>query len=275
MRITFREFLEGVERNKENDLLMTIDNATGVSDSSRISTYQPSKLRSSADKSKTLGHRVFYAYQYRSSEEITDLLKSIKGKGTAKLDRAMLDLFVDKTAKYIASNLPKKIDVVICPNSSSPLARLFSYKLGKYLNVEVIYDAFDKLQIVLPEKRADAIEYVIANFIDLAKFNAQFNSKTSEVKQLALKRLATDIMNSIKRSGKVELKTVYKPTAKFASSFMRQEVHTKHRLLGKNVLVADDSFSSGGTMMEIFRQATEQMGANDISVAVIFMHKSK
>ena len=272
--LTFSQYTESIER-KDDYADVSVDAISGSNTDTTISTYQPEKLRSTADKSKTLGYRVYYAYPYHSSDEITDLLKSLKGTGSLKIDRARLDIFLDKTAKYMAKTLKGNIDVVVCPHSSAPLARTFAYKLGKHLDVEVIYDAFYKQKITIPENKDDAIAYIINNFIDIKRFRESYKAKTPEDLNEALRKLAAGILRSVKKSGKVELKLLYKPTAKFAANFLNSEVHVKHRLFNQRVLVADDSFSSGGTMMEIFRQAADQMGAKELYGAVIFMQKSK
>jgi hypothetical protein len=272
---TFRQYLDESVKRLDTDFVdLSIDSTQTPKNDLSIPTFQPSKLRSTADKTKTLGNRVFYAYPYSSSEEITNLLKTIKSKGPYKLDQPKLDLFIGKTAAYMAESLKGKFDVILCPNSSSYVAKRFAQKLGQQLDVEVIYDAFDKLKINLPEKREDAIKYVMDNFIDKRRFAETFKAKDQQTFDTNLRKLALGIVNSIRRVGKLELKLLYKPTAKFAANFMKAEVHTKHRLLEKRVLVVDDSFSSGGTMMEIFRQALDSMGAASVSGAVIFMQKS-
>ena len=63
---TYEQLIESL-RAIDGKLELTVDsNRTDGSDN-LISTFQPPKLRSTKDATKTLGNRVFYAYAYTSS----------------------------------------------------------------------------------------------------------------------------------------------------------------------------------------------------------------
>jgi len=272
--LCFNEFLESISVDQNGFVGLSIDKEPSRSADS-ISTFQPNRLRSTADKSKTLGNRVYYAYSYESSSIVTDLLKSIKGSGSSKLDLARLDLFVEKTAKYMAEHLKdQSFDILAAPKSSAPLVKLFAYKLGKHLGIEVVYDSFAKFKLDIPAGKEESIQYVIDKFIDLDQFGKTFRVVDEKERKEALRKLARGIISSINKSGKIELKALYKPTAKYAANFLKPEVHTELKFLGKKVLVVDDSLSSGGTMMEIFRQLNK-LGAHSMSGAVMFKQESR
>jgi len=247
---------------------------SGASDEQRIILPPIKKVKARTSKEKTLGNPVYYAYTYQTAEKITDLLKSIKGSGSHKVDKIELDRMIDKTALSMTKSMPK-FDCIVCPKSSSDAVRLFAMKVGKYSATEVIYDTFDKSKIVLPKDRKEAIQYVINNFIDMKRFNLDYTQPDPDERAKVLNSLASGIVRSLNSSGKVELKKLYKPVAKFASNFMRREVHLEYQLFDKKVLVVDDSFSSGGTMMDMFRIVMDECGASEVAGCVMFMQSSK
>lgn len=271
---SFRHFYESLSKRPDNWLDLSID-TTNTKSGESISTFQPPKLRSTADKSKTLGKRVFYAYSYQSSSDITDILNSFKGNGPLRLNRIKQDLFIDKTAKYMAEHLKTLgFDVIAAPNSSSHVVKLFAYKLGKYLGVEVIYDSLNKLKVSIPDDKEAALKFIRDNFIDHSKIASEYKGDQAQ-KEKMIRELSMEIRRQFTKNGEIKAKNLHKQTAKFVYKFMKPSAHSEYKYLYKNVLVVDDSLSSGGTMKEMLRIIMNELGASEVSGAVLFSQRSK
>lgn len=199
---------------------------------------------------------------------MNDILRSVKGTGSMFLDHAKLELFMMKTARHMSSQLPS-VDVIVCPKSSSAIAKKFAHLIGRYSNAEVIYEAFEKTKFDLPQDREDALNYVVNKFIDVRRFEEEYKADAA-TKRKELRALASSILNSINKTGKIEMKKIRKSVARFVHNFMSTSSHVNTKLSNKRVLIVDDSFSSGGTMTDMIRHVINN-NAKEVFGAVLFL----
>lgn len=238
-------------------------------DRESISTAVPLPLRMTA--SKTRGVPIYYAYNYLHSDEVTELLKALKGKGSLKVEDRQLERFFKDTVEYLTTGLKqRKItpDLVVCPASSSTLTREFAMKLASALNTKVVTDAFLKQKAFqLPEDKAEALKVIADKFIDHDLIAAKYHG--ADVDKF-VNRVALSVYSSLKKYGTLELKGVDKQTAKFIKGFMDKEVDVEYEIMDKEVLVVDDVLSSGSTMSEICRLVKDDCMAKAVNGVVIF-----
>lgn len=241
-----------------------------ASDRESIATVTPLPLRMTA--SKTRGVPVYYAYNYLSSEEVTEILKAMKGKGSLKVDDRQLENFYRDTVTYLVKGLKQRKlvpDIVVCPASSATMVKEFAIRLAKELgNVKVVTDAFLKSKAFkLDDDRAKAIEDIKGKFIDHDLIAAKYHGADAEK---FTTQVATSVYQSIKKHGNLELKDVYKQFGKFVKGFMDKQPNVEYEVMDKNVLVVDDVLSSGATMSEICRLVKDECLAKEVNGVVIF-----
>lgn len=238
-------------------------------DRESIATSVPLPLRMTA--SKTRGVPVYYAYNYLHSEEVTELLKAIKGKSELKADDRQLNRFYDDTASYMVAGLKQrkiKPDIVVCPASSSTVTREFTMRLAKALdNAKVVTDAFLKQKAFkLEDNRVKGIEQC-KKFVDMDLIKVKYHGDDAD--KFATK-VATSVYQSIKKHGSLELKDVYKQFGMFVKGFMDKQLDVEYELMDKEVLVVDDVLSSGSTMSEMMRLVKDECMAKTVYGVVIF-----
>jgi hypothetical protein len=237
-------------------------------DRESIATAVPLPLRMTA--SKTRGVPVYYAYNYLSSDEVTELLKAIKGKSDMKPDGNQLSRFFDDTAAYLVAGLKQqkiKPDVIVCPASSSTVTKEFSMRLAKALDAKVVTDAFLKQKAFkLEDDRAAGIKQC-EKFVDFDLIKTKYHGDDADK---FAKQVATSVYQSIKKHGTLELKDVYKQFGKFVKGFMDKQPDIEYDLMDKEVLVVDDVLSSGSTMSEMMRLVKDECLAKTVNGAVIF-----
>jgi hypothetical protein len=240
------------------------------SDRESITTATPLPLRMTA--SKTRGAPVYYAYNYLHSDEVTELLKAIKGKGTLKVDDRQLNRFFDDTVAYMVTGLKQrkiKPDVVVCPASSAPITKEFAMRLAHGMHdVKIVTDAFLKQKAFkLPEDKAAALKVIADKFVDRDLVQAKYHGDDVEK---FVNRIALSVYSSIKKYGTLELKGIDKQVGKFIKGFMDKGLDVEYELMDKEVLVVDDVLSSGSTMSEMMRLVKDECLAKTVNGAVIF-----
>lgn len=269
--ITFKQYLVREDVFAQDGKLKLAVNGPGPARAStpdRISTNLPNRLR--ATTSNTGGTPVFYAFSYVPSEETTELLKSIKGKGKYEVDDVRRFKFLDETASYIAKHLKdSKLapDVITAPRSSSGLLKEFAEILARKLGIENVHLAayHKKEHPKLPSDRAEAMEYIKNHFIDHAMLDAKYHGEDREAFE---NEIAKGLYYKLKDGGVLDAKKVHKPHAKFVKGYYDLG-DLDDTLDGKNVLVVDDVQSTGSTMNDVFRIAKD-LGAAKVYGAVIF-----
>jgi pyrimidine operon attenuation protein/uracil phosphoribosyltransferase len=239
------------------------------SDRESITTATPLPLR--VVTSKTRGVPVYYAYNYLHSEETTEILKSIKGKGSLKVSSVQMENFFTDTAKYLVTGLKQrkiKPDIIVCPVSSSTIVKEFALRIAKLLDTKVITDAFLKQKAFrLPEDKVEALKLIADKFIDHDFVAIKYHG--DEAMEFTNK-IAQTIYGSIKKSGTLELKGIYKQFGKFVKGFMDKIADVEYEIMDKEVLVFDDVLSSGSTMSEIIRLVKDECLAKIVNGVVIF-----
>jgi hypothetical protein len=240
------------------------------SDRESITTATPLPLRVVA--SKTRGVPVYYAYNYLHSEEVTELLKALKGKSDLKLDNRQLEHFFTDTCDYLVKGLKQrgiKPDLMVCPASSSTLVREFAIRLAKAMgDVKLVTDAFlKKKAFILPEDRNQALRLIADTLIDKELVAAKYHGADAED---FMKKIAAGILLSIKKHGSLELKDVYKQYGKFVKGFLDKKPDVEYDIMDKEILILDDVLSSGSTMSEMVRLVKDDCLAKTVTGVVIF-----
>lgn len=202
---------------------------------------------------------------YVSSDQSTKILQSLKGKGPYQVTDKQIDQLltgvVGACRQLFASVKP---EVLIYPKSSSDLLKQFVEKLKKaYPGIEVLDEAFIKKAL----KAGDEEALINTDHPDWEKFSKENPKAVSELK----KTLARHIQD-----GNLELKKLYKPYVKFIKNFveLKDAYNVLEKVMDKNVMVVDDIFSSGTTMLEMMRQLKE-FEPKDISGLTIFKRTSE
>ena len=200
-------------------------------------------------KSSIKGSEPIYSIlNYVSSPESTKLLTSLKGKGPYVVNEKQIDQLltgVVGACKQIMHTLDP--DVILYPKSSSPLVKQFVDRLHKaYPKVTFADEAFVKKVL----KAGDEDALLNTQHPDWKKFAAENPDAVEDLKK-TLKRHIKD--------GNLELKKLYKPYVKFIKNFveMKDASNTLDQVIEKRILVVDDVFSTGSTMLEMFRQLRE------------------
>lgn len=232
--------------SKDGRLVMAAQASRSSSDADSISTY----VRRQPYESTCAYGDVYSVLNYVSSDETTDLLNSVKGKGPYVVNDAQLERFINTMAAACSSLMSRlSIDVIISPKSSSELVNKFVHALQKNNNkLVVLTDAF--------MKRAFDAEKVGA----LINMDHPYWQKFSDNNPGAVSKLTRSLEKQIKdNAGHIEIKKLYKPYAKFIKNFLElQDAYTcLEMVMGKNVMVIDDVYSSGSTMVEMMRQLKE------------------
>jgi hypothetical protein len=221
---------------------------------------------------------VYYAFSYIPGEDSTDMLKSLKGKGPYTVPEVRRTHFLDDSSSHMAAQLRKlrvSPDVIVAPNSSSPLLADFAQRLADKLDVPMTYiGAFDKVEdFELPEDRKEALAFVKRHFIDYDYLRSKIEGDTSKIED----DIAKNVLSNIKKhGGRIEAKHIFKQFGKFVKGFMAHKLKgdDEYELLDKNVLVLDDVLSSGTTMTELFRIAKDELGAASVMGAALFARTS-
>jgi hypothetical protein len=241
------------------DLISILEGISAAQDHVRISTTAwketstPDTISTSFKripyKSSIKGSEPIYSIlNYVSSPESTKLLTSLKGKGPYIVNEKQIDQLltgVVGACKQIMVTLDP--DVILYPKSSSPLVKQFVDKLHRaYPKVKIADEAFVKK--VLQAGDEDAL--LNTQHPDWKKF-ADENPESVEDLKKNLKRHIKD--------GNLELKKLYKPYVKFIKNFveMKDASNTLDQVIEKRILVVDDVFSTGSTILEMFRQLRE------------------
>jgi hypothetical protein len=243
---TFKQYLSEEIAIFNDKIRITTQHDRAASMSNSISTYfKKVPLETSIPDCPAVVHSLL---NYVSSEDSTNILKSLKGKGPYDVDQKQLASLM-ANAKTASAGLIKKLkpDVIIYPKSSSPLVKLFVDQLSTLApNAKVLSDAFIKKAL-----DAEDVEPLInKNHPQWEKF-AKSSPKAVHELEMSLKRQI--------KNGELELKKLYKPHLKFIKNFIElKDAYTVlDTVLDKHVLVIDDILSSGSTMNEMVRQLVD------------------
>lgn len=208
---------------------------------------------------------IWSVLNYISSEQSTKILQSLKGKGPYEVSDKQLDqLLTGVVGACRQLFISFKPEVIIYPKSSSDLLKKFVDKLHKaYPNIEVLDEAFVKKIL----KAGDEEALINTNHPDWKKFSEENPKAVEELK----KSLARHIQD-----GNLELKKLYKPYVKFIKNFveLKDAYSVLEKVMDKRVMVVDDIFSSGTTMLEMFRQLKE-FEPKDLAGLTIFKRTSE
>lgn len=191
---------------------------------------------------------IYSILNYISSEQTTNMLTSLKGKGPYTVNARILDELmtgVVGASKKIIEHLDPQI--ILYPKSSSDLVKKFVDKLkATYKKIEIVDEAFVKKVLQAGDEEA----LINTQHPDWKKFASENPDAVDELKK-SLKRHIKD--------GNLEIKKLYKPYVKFIKNFveLKDASATLDHVLGKRVLVVDDILSSGTTILEMFRQLRE------------------
>ena len=258
-------------RELSNDLICVLE-AISISQGKLVISSTNSKETSTRDlistsfkripyKSSIKGSEPIYSVlSYLSSDDTTNMLTSLKGKGPYVTNPKQVDQLLDGAVgacKQIMNHL--KPEVIIYPKSSSTLVKDFVDRLHKaYPGIKIVDEGFVKKLINAGDEEA----LINTSHPDWKKF-ADENPKAVEDLKKSLKRNIKD--------GTIEMKKLYKPYVKFIKNFveMKDASNTLDQVIGKRVMVVDDILSTGTTILEIFRQLRE-FEPEDLSGLTIF-----
>lgn len=245
---TFKQFVSESIYASGNKLIITkqVDRAASTHDT--ISTrFRKLPYVSNV---KGMGAPVYSLLNYVPSDETTNLLLSLKGKGTLELNATQKDTFMKEVSiasrKVIQDFKP---DAIIYPKSSSPFTSEFADAVIQQANgVKVLKDGFAKAML-----DAENVEPLLnTSHPDWPKF-AKDNPKLVDKLK---KSLASQIKSN---AGYLNAKDLYKQQARFIKNFLELKVAYEKLddVIGKRVLVIDDVFSTGTSMSDMIRQVNE------------------
>jgi hypoxanthine phosphoribosyltransferase len=223
---------------------------------------------------------VYYAFSYKPSDKpggSTDLLKSLKGNGPFKLTDARREKFLNDATEHMADQFRRMRiapEVIVAPQSSSPLLHDFATALADKLNVTARkIGAFKKSKpIDLPGDREEAYAKINKNYIDHEYVSQKFTGDAAA--RAAMERqLEQAVYRSIKAHGCIVAKELPKMFGKFVKNIVAPELDDEYSLMDKSVMIIDDVMSSGTTMSDMFR-AVADLGAGKTWGATLFARSS-
>jgi len=236
--------LEGISAAQDHVRIST----TGWKETSTRDTISTSFKRIPYKSSIKGSEPIYSILNYVSSPESTKLLTSLKGKGPYIVnDKQINDLLngVVGACKQIMHTLDP--DVILYPKSSSPLTKHF---------VDLLHKAYPKITV--------SDEAFVKKILKAGDEDALLNTQHPDWKKFADENpdAVDDLKKTLKRhikDGNLELKKLYKPYVKFIKNFieMKDASNTLDQVIEKRILVVDDVFSTGSTMLEMFRQLRE------------------
>ncbi len=284
--ITFKDFMECGKLYEDifvqrDQLLAAVNHSTArrPSTPTAISTNLRPLGRQTG---LTRGLEVFYAFSYKPSEEAggsTDLLKSFKGKGPFKFDPKSRQKFIDEATDHMAAEFKKMKrtpDVIVTPQSSSPVVAEFAEMLAQKLGVKAAkIGAFKKADAIeLPDDKAEAMQLIAKKYVDNAYMDEKFKGDEAQ-RDRAVQEISRAVYRSIKKHGHIVAKELPKFYAKFVKNIVDNalEGDDEYLLMDKDVMVVDDVLSSGATMSDLFR-ACKDLLAKSVWGATLFARTS-
>lgn len=267
--IRFKQYLE--ERleldDKHKKVLFLKQTLKYASDLSGISTLH-SKMKTGyiSQDANTFGHhKVISLFNYRSSEDSKNILKGLKGQGEYSIDHKAYHSFLDYSASYAVDIIKKQqVETIVYPKSSSPFLKDFIEKIEIQLpTIEFLHDS-------LVKKQFHDIEDYAKHMIDTEYYGY---NKFSEAD---INHLVKSIINNVKQNeqdGKGPILTLKGTTIKrnnhLLKNFMDANIEDDYHLIDKDVLIIDDSWSTGVSIKEMIR-VIEQFLPKSIKVLTIF-----
>lgn len=189
---------------------------------------------------------VFSALNYKHSDANTEMLKALKGQGSAyplarPQDRA--DLLND-AAKGIAKKLTMDgVETIVVASSTGSLVKDLAAKLEALLpKVKFVHGAISKHKF--PET------------FDFSKLIDTSNPAWEKLNAASQKSLVQALKRSARETGHISMKDIYKQHGKFVKDFLKVE-DIIDDVTGKKVAVLDDVLSSGSTMLELARRVRD------------------
>lgn len=272
--ITFKDFMQcGALYEdifvKGDELLAAVNSST---------ERRPSTPTAISTNLRPLGHQtgltrgldVWYAFSYKPSEEpggSTELLKSFKGKGPFKFDPKRREKFIDDATTHMAAEFKKMKrtpDVIVTPQSSSPVVAEFASALADKLGVQAKkIGAFKKADAIkLPDDKAEALKQIADKYVDRAYMDEKFSGDETQ-RDRAIDEISKAVYRSIKKHGHIVAKELPKFYAKFVKNIVDNalEGDDEYALMDKDVMVVDDVLSSGATMSDLFRACKDLLAA--------------
>jgi hypothetical protein len=243
-----------------DDLRITVQHYRAASTADSISTSFPKQPYTTTIKG--CESVIYSLLNYVSSETSSNILKSLKGKGPAKVNGKQFEIFM-KQVRESAAKVVNRVnpDVIIYPKSSSEFLKAFVDEIkASSTSAIVLSDQFVKKTL-----DAENVEPLInTDHPDWEKFERDHPKEVEKLKK-SLKNLV--------KGGELELKKFYKPYLKFIKNFveLKDAYDVLETVMEKNVLVVDDILSSGTTMAEMIRQL-EELEPSKIVGLTLFKH---
>lgn len=227
-----------------NQLRFAQQHSPFSSTKSEISTYP--ERRTYKTHLPGVDQPVYSLFNYHGSPVTTKLLTSLKGKGPLEVRAVDLKNLINTAvtaAKPVVDVV--KPETVIYPRSSSPLVKIFVDALADKYQL-TSYEGFTKRALDKLKGR----DLIDTSSPEWEKFSQEFPKDARELEQALDRQVKT---------GQLELKKLYKPFVRFVRNFMEPTDVSKliDALVGKRVLVVDDVLSSGSTIRDMLRQASE------------------
>lgn len=179
---------------------------------------------------KVAGVSVYSVHKANS----TEILKALKNKNEVIVDPKDYEIFVDRTATYLARVLRQKgADVIITPTSSAPLLSDLTDAINKRVpHITFLKDSFQKIS---PDK------------IDNIKIRYDLPGMTPKIE-----RGLKGVLSKARKDGYFEIKKVDKRFAKYLTGYFElTDTKLINKLQNKRVVILDDVISSGATFSEI------------------------
>jgi hypothetical protein len=247
----FREFYEGISLDNDSKSIKFKYAKTKSDDPIQTLMGKNKKGDVYTTKGKNVrNHEVFSAYRgdFRI-DSVKDIMLAIKGKNP-DFDVSNFDYrqFLSRTVQYVYSKKLKSlgIDIMITPQSGSPLAQNFAAMVGaKVPNT-----------ISLPQSIYKA---------DVSKIKLADN--VPERYRVSLERVIRNVQTGKTKS--FQLKKIPGPQRKFIYDFLEINPNIANKIEGKNILVVDDILTSGATLAETFR-ILELLDAKNIYGLTLF-----
>lgn len=232
---------------KDGKLVVSSSNYRETSSEDEIAT----SIRRGAPYKTTLpsGLNVASAFNYVSSDETTNLLTSLKGRGPYEVNDRTIDRLMDFAVKTLRSYIVQaKPDIILAPAMTSTVAKKFLEAVSAIVPGIKVQDSTFVKKIL---KAGDEAAMINTAHPDWKKI-VQTSPKAAD-------QLRRTLANQIEAYGQIEVKKLFKQHAKFVTNFieLRDAYETLEQVMGKKVMIVDDVLSTGTTMEEMARQLVE------------------
>ena len=220
------KFLEGVDIQPDNSIKFTGSNKNYI-DTSLGKSSKNNKFQARVTTLPESRVKVISVYKKETGDDVTDILKAIKGKESKfSIDAEEYNKFINRTALFFAKEINKlPVDTVFCMQSSSPLVQDIAKKTIekvpqslKFMPDQIIKN-IDNLEFFKPETMSDDL------------FNSMYK-----------------VYLKAKETGSFEIKKIPAQNRKYFRNWIEINKEAINSITGKHIVLFDDYLTSGATL---------------------------